>query len=133
MRNIEDYMNLAKRKQKITSNNKLGEAIGINSNSISMINRGFSLPTDENMIKLAELAGVPLEEAMIDLNIWRAERDNKPKVLNFWQDLAKKIAILSTVFGFISLISFSTKASTTFEYSHKSCNSVRYVYNDILK
>lgn len=59
MKNFNDYMTLAIGRQKLASNNKLAKELGITSASISVLNQGKALPSEETMIKLAELAGYP--------------------------------------------------------------------------
>lgn len=87
MKNFNDYMTLAIDRQKLASNNKLAKELGITSASISVLNQGKALPSEETMIKLAELAGLPKEEALIDLNLWRSK--NNPEVQKIWQRLSK--------------------------------------------
>ena len=86
MKNFNDYMTLAIDRQKLASNNKLAKELGITSASISVLNQGKALPSEETMIKLAELAGLPKEEALIDLNLWRSK--NNPEVQKIWQRLS---------------------------------------------
>lgn len=40
-------------------------------------------------MKIVELAGLPKEEALIDLNLWRSK--DKPEVQKIWQRLSKMI------------------------------------------
>lgn len=87
MKNFNDYMTLAIDRQKLASNNKLAKELGITSASISVLNQGKALPSEETMIKLAELAGLPKEEALIDLNLWRSKIIRKSK--KFGKDYQK--------------------------------------------
>lgn len=89
MKNFNDYMQKAIARQQLTSNNKLAQELGITSASISVLNQGKALPSEQTMIKLAELAGLPKEEALIDLNLWRSK--NNPELNKIWQRLAKMI------------------------------------------
>ena len=50
------------------------------------------------MIKLAELAGMPKEEALIDLNLWRSK--DKPEVQKIWQRLSKMIGCFAATLLF---------------------------------
>lgn len=101
MKNFNDYMTLAIDRQKLASNNKLAKELGITSASISVLNQGKALPSEETMIKLAELAGLPKEEALIDLNLWRSK--NNPEVQKIWQRLSKMIGLPAFLFTFSSL------------------------------
>lgn len=69
--NIENYVNLAKVKNKIPSNNKLGECLGMSGSSVSMFVSGKSTPSPETFIKLCQLAGVDEKEGLLDFLISR--------------------------------------------------------------
>ena len=101
MKNINDYMTFAIDRQKLASNNKLAKELGKTSASISVLNHGKALPSEETMITLAELAGLPKEEALIDLKLWRSI--NNPEVQKIWQRLSKKIGLPAFLFTFSSL------------------------------
>ena len=100
MKNFNDYMSLAINRQSLKSNNALARELNINNAAMSALFRGKSLPAESTMIKLAELAGLPKEEALIDLNLWRSEK--QPEVKTVWLRLSKMItkcimfAILTT-------------------------------------
>ena len=71
-----ELLDRAKEVGKLNSDRKLAEAIGLNSNTaISFIRRGVSLPSDETTVKLAELAGLDPQIALLQLNVWRAKTD----------------------------------------------------------
>jgi len=67
----------------------LGRELNISSAAMSQLNTGKTIPSEATMIKLAELAGLPKEEALIDLNLWRSK--DKPEVQKIWQRLSKMI------------------------------------------
>ena len=96
-------------RQQLTSNNKLAQELGITSASISVLNQGKALPSEETMIKLAELAGLPKEEALIDLNLWRSK--NNPELNKIWQRLAKMVGCLLTFFVCMNFSANSSYAS----------------------
>ena len=100
MKSFNDYMNAAIKRQQLASNNKLAQELGITSASISILNQGKALPSEATMIRLAELAGMPKEEALIDLNLWRSK--NNPEVQKIWQRLAKMIGIIFAILIFSS-------------------------------
>lgn len=91
MRTFDDYLSEARRKQNVSSNNQLAKILGISSNYISQLSRGRSLPSDETMIRIAELAKMNIEAALIDLAIWRSSGENSKKT---WLNLANKLALL---------------------------------------
>ena len=100
MKTFNDYMNAAIKRQQLTSNNKLAQELGITSASISVLNQGKALPSEATMIRLAELAGMPKEEALIDLNLWRSK--GNPEINKIWQRVAKMIGIVFAVLVFSS-------------------------------
>lgn len=122
MKNFNDYMTLAIDRQKLASNNKLAKELGITSASISVLNQGKALPSEETMIKLAELAGLPKEEALIDLNLWRSR--NNPEVQKIWQRLSKMIGLPAFLFTFSSLFA---KGYTCYEIIRNIPFSIYYV------
>ncbi|GHU01517.1 hypothetical protein FACS1894186_4380 [Alphaproteobacteria bacterium] len=100
MRNFDDYMTAARRNQNLNSNSKLATQIGITSTAICRLTQGYAIPADSTILKLAELAGIPAEEALIDVSLWRAElqyKDN-PAVKSAWEKLAKKIKLAVVLF-----------------------------------
>ncbi len=115
-------MTLAIDRQKLASNNKLAKELGITSASISVLNQGKALPSEETMIKLAELAGLPKEEALIDLNLWRSK--NNPEVQKIWQRLSKMIGLPAFLFTFSSLFA---KGYTCYEIIRNIPFSIYYV------
>lgn len=89
MRNFNDYAEKAIVRYGLAGQNALAAEIGINKSAMSQLTTGRTLPSDDTMIKLAELAGLPKEEALIDLNLWRSK--DKPEVQKIWQRLSKMI------------------------------------------
>lgn len=92
MRNFDDYLSEARRKTGVASNNKLAKMLGISSNYISQLSQGKALPSDETMIKIAELANMDIEAALLDLSIWRSSGSENAK--RTWLSLANKLALL---------------------------------------
>lgn len=79
MRCFQDYVFEARKKQNIYSNNKLAKEIGIAGASLSVMMNNKTLPAEETLIKIADLAGIPREEALLDLSIWSAKSDDAKK------------------------------------------------------
>ncbi len=108
MRSFQDYVFEARKKKNIYSNNKLAKEIDIAGASLSVMMNNKTLPAEETLIKIADLAGIPREEALLDLSIWRAKSDD---VKNTWEKIREllKIAAMSLII----IIFFSTSASAT--------------------
>lgn len=74
MRTIHDYLNGAKaRNPELKSDRRLALALDLGETASYFWRRGRAWPSDESMIRIAELAGVDPEEALADLNVWRAK------------------------------------------------------------
>ena len=104
MKNFNDYAEKAITRYGLAGLNSLGRELNISSAAISQFNTGKALPSDDTMIKLAELAGLPKEEALIDLNLWRSK--DKPEVQKIWQRLSKMIGcfiVFSMIFNTLAL------------------------------
>lgn len=96
--NFTDYAEKAINRYGLTGYNNLAREIGIKKSSMSALRAGKTCPTEENMIRLAELAGMPKEEALIDLNLWRSK--DKPEVQKIWQCLSKMIGCFAATLLF---------------------------------
>lgn len=92
MRTFDDYLSEARRKQNVASNNQIAALLGISGTSISRLSKGINLPADETMLKLAKLAGISKDEALVDLAIWRAGENSE--ALDTWKDIAHKLMML---------------------------------------
>ncbi len=101
MKNFNDYTEKAIKRYGLAGQNALASEIGVNKSALSQMNTGKILPSEATMIKLAELAGLPKEEALIDLNLWRSK--NNPEVQKIWQRLSKMIGLPAFLFTFSSL------------------------------
>ena len=87
---LNDYLELAIKKQELESYAALGRALGLKSNvSVVHMRQGKQLPSDDTMIRLAELAGEDPQVGLLRLNVWRSKSD---KARNHYQALAAKVA-----------------------------------------
>lgn len=112
MNNFTDYAEKAIVRFGLTGYNNLAREIGITKASMSIFRAGKSLPSEETFLKIVELSGMPKEEALIDLNLWRSK--DKPEVQKIWQRLSKMIGCL------LILTLFSTY--TTIPFIHYATN-----------
>jgi transcriptional regulator with XRE-family HTH domain len=111
MCDFKKYAEKAKEKQGLRSDRALAKKIGITQASIQKLVIGETIPKDETMIKVAELAGVPMEQALVDLQIWRAEKMKNSKVKSFWKNLHKMVASVALVLAFIIALPSSSKSA----------------------
>lgn len=91
MRTFQDYVSEAQQKNDIHSLSKLAQMIGISKNSMSVMYKKQTLPGEATILKLAELAGIPPEEALIDLQIWKAK---SPEAKSIWERMRNMIISL---------------------------------------
>ena len=122
MRDFSYYAEKAIARYGLASQNALAAEIGINKSAMSQLATGRTLPSEATMIKLADLAGLPKEEALIDLNLWRSK--NNPELNKVWQHLSKMIgiAVLSCTISNTETNSCNIQHNIT-----DSSNSIYYV------
>lgn len=128
MRNFNDYAERAIKRYGLAGNNALARELGVNKSSISQMSAGKIYPAEATMIKLAELAGMPKEEALIDLNLWRSK--DKPELQKIWQNLAK---ILGCLILFLSIKVHTPLPSETTIISGNTTHNIYYVYYQKIK
>lgn len=101
MKNFNDYTEKAIKRYGLAGQNALASEIGVNKSALSQMNTGKILPSEATMIKLAELAGLPKEEALIDLNLWRSKIIRKSKKFgkDYQNDRSSRLSVY--IFFFI--------------------------------
>lgn len=117
------YIYKAIEKQHLNNQNQLCKLINISSAAMADLKNGKKLPSENTVLKVAALAGIPAEKALIDLNMWRAKGDEKR--LNVWKNISKMLGGLSA----ISLILLSNLPALSHLFT---TYTVYYVYYGIL-
>ena len=115
MKTFNDYAEKAIVRFGLTGYNNLAREIGITKASMSIFRAGKAYPSEETFLKIVELAGLPKEEALIDLNLWRSK--DKPEVQKIWQRLSKMIGcfiVFSMIFNTLALNSHIVDVSTKY-------------------
>lgn len=95
MKNFEEYAEIAIKRCKLNSYNQLAKALEIKQPSVVSFKTGKSLPSARTMVKLAKLAGVPEEQALIDLATW-ANQD-KPDIADIYKRISKMIGCFAVI------------------------------------
>lgn len=72
MRQIDDYLELALTRNKIPSDNQLSKTLQVHHSSVGFWRSRRSWPSDEVMLRIADLAGIPRTVALMELNYWRS-------------------------------------------------------------
>jgi transcriptional regulator with XRE-family HTH domain len=70
---LTDYMDRARIHSGITSDNRLSDALDVSQQTISTYRRGLAIPSPAKMVKLAQLAGVSPEVALLHRAAWQAD------------------------------------------------------------
>lgn len=89
--NINDYIATAIQRLHLDNQNRLAKELNVSSAFMANMKTGKKLPSEETILKLAELAGIEKEKALIDLNMWRAKDDADR--LAVWQRISKMIGL----------------------------------------
>lgn len=92
MKNFNDYAEKAISRYGLAGYNNLAREVGITKCSMSEFRNGKKTPSEETFLKIVELSGLPKEEALIDLNLWRSK--NNPELNKIWQRLSKMVGCL---------------------------------------
>ena len=79
------YIELAKQTANCKSNRQLAKLLGISNVALAYIENGTNTPTDTTILRLAQLAEIAPEQALIDLNMWR--NSDNPEALKVYQKL----------------------------------------------
>lgn len=96
---FNDYVTVAKQVQNIESDYALCKLLSIKTPSFIALKKGKSLPKPTTIIKLAQLGNIPIEQALIDLNLWLSSEN--PEALQAYQNIKKSLT------GFFALTSIS--------------------------
>ncbi len=70
--NIDDYVDAALKAGDFPSERQLSIFLGFGPDAICTYRTKRAWPSDDTMIRLAEIAGADPEQALLDLNLWRA-------------------------------------------------------------
>lgn len=119
-RDIEWYVEAAKKRTNTKSLNKLAPQIGITVASLSNLMRHRAYPADETMIKLAELAGVEPVKALSDLNMWRA---SSPAVLSVYQKMDKLLS-RAAMLGLVLICSLGVNSGANAAVNTQNINAI---------
>lgn len=102
-RDIFFYIAKAMERSGCKSERALCVLLGMAPNTITSYRR-YTLPTDETMEKLARIAGIDPQLALLDLNIWRSDGPARAA----YQALLQKIKAVLIVLGFSALLVTAT-------------------------
>lgn len=101
METIDWYMDRARERAGLPSDRQLGIALGLNPAAVSFWRQKKTWPDDGSMVRLAEIAGVDVSIALVDLNTWRAKT---PHARSAYSRLADQLARAAPGAAFIVAI-----------------------------
>jgi transcriptional regulator with XRE-family HTH domain len=70
---LTDYLDRARMVSGLVSDAQVSRALDISQQTVSLYRRGLAIPTPAKMVKLAQLAGVSLEVALLHRAAWQAD------------------------------------------------------------
>lgn len=73
MRTVDTYIAAALELQGIPSDRQLAVRLGLSQQTVNHWRTKRTWPSDETMVKLAELAQMDIAQALLDLNQWRSQ------------------------------------------------------------
>ena len=107
MRTILYYIEAAKERAGLASDNELTRRLGFSGKPVCHWRNGRTWPDDESMVALAELAGLDVQRALLDLNTWRCK---SPKARSLYSEMAQRVLLV--VAGIVISGSFASEART---------------------
>lgn len=110
MRTIDQYLDAARSAGELPSDRQLSMAVGVNPGAVNEYRTKRAWPDDATMLKIAELAKLPTDQALIDLNIWRSKNSD---VIALYRKIATAVA--AACFAFLLL---APNTGTAAEQSH---------------
>lgn len=105
MRQLADYLELARQRLKTDSDRELSRRLGLSDPAVNHMRMRNALPSDATMVKLAEICGVAADEALLELNIWRA-KDGATR--SIYEKIAATLKRAAAVIGWIILFGAGT-------------------------
>lgn len=87
MKTLEFYIAKAQVNSGAATDTKLAALLDVSASYVCMMRTGKSIPSDDMMVKIANIAGVDKEEALLDLNVWRSSGSVKDAYANILRKL----------------------------------------------
>ena len=116
MRDMDFYIEKAQLNSNYKSDRMLSLALGKNPNLINYYKRKGVLPSDETMLKLAEIAGVDAWIALLDLNMLRTSGETRSQ----YADIMKKIESVALAVLVTATLGFSASPAIAKTATSKS-------------
>lgn len=122
MRTLDFYIEAAKFHSGIKSERQLCKMLRLSPTAITGYKKRNVLPTDETMVRLAKIAHLSPEQALLDLNMWRSQGQSKA----LYEKIAKILERSAVTAATISLLIFPAFNSNAAQVSHERTASIYY-------
>lgn len=126
---IGDYIDAARDKSVLDSDNKLNAVLLNKGPSVSTWRTGKSLPTPDKMAELARLGGNDQREALLRLDIWVAEKKNQPHAVEIYRNILFTLQHAAAVLAVAFLFTFAaptTDANASGTLPSASITNIHY-------
>jgi transcriptional regulator with XRE-family HTH domain len=94
---LTDYLDRARMVSGLVSDAQVSRALDISQQTVSLYRRGLAIPTPAKMVKLAQLAGVSLEVALLHRAAWQADdqvsRAVMSRLISSWMEAPQDSAL----------------------------------------
>lgn len=131
MRNVHDYLEAARDKNRLNSDSKLADMLDVSVSAVSAFRKGKAWPADETIKRLAELAGIPVEEALLELNAWRSTGETQKIYKRLIDKLNGVLTVLIIAFSSLFFMAGNADAAsgtqTTKEYVNIHYHTIRRI------
>ncbi|MBL4761689.1 MAG: hypothetical protein JKY93_03205 [Gammaproteobacteria bacterium] len=114
-RTLDDYINVAVIRNNFRSKREFCKSIGVSHNAINTYNNG-TFPSDDTMLKIADLAGIDKEIALLELGIWKNSGAAQKAYASILQKMARVTAAIAIMLGSL-LAPQSADAGTNAKHS----------------
>ncbi len=88
MKTISDYIEAAKNRQGFVTDADLDYALGFKRGMICRFRKETVYPTEQTMIKIADMADISIQQALLELSYWKADGAAKVAYEQIIQNLA---------------------------------------------
>ena len=107
---LDQYLDIAKENHSIKADRQLSIALGLTHGQVNNFRKGKALPSDETMVKIAQLAGIDPEKALHELAYSRCISRNEFEAANVWKKISSTAAA-TLLFGFVALSPTQSEAA----------------------
>ncbi len=129
MPSLNEYLDAAKTAQGLSSDRQLNTMLGYKSNTISFFRTGKAFPSDEVMLKIAEMGKRDQTLALLDLNCWRTSEKSR----SFYAKIREMVEKSALTAAAVAILAPSAFAGTAHEQVNISENpSIYYHFNSIV-